>query len=443
MSDPQATTKVEAFTVTDATKTSSFKLPGLRWWMMAVLMLGSILNYLTRSTLAVAAPTLLNDLKINEHQYSYIVTAFQIAIMFQPLCGYVMDVLGLRIGLAMFATTWSLVNMAHGFAHSWPMLAGLRALLGFSEGSANPAGMKATAEWFPAKERGLAGGIYNIGASVGSMVAPPLVVWAILTYNWQSAFVITGAMGVLWVGLWLLLYRSPDEHPALSDSERNYIKSGQEKFLAGDGKRPSILSLAQQRNFWGIAIPRFLADPTWGTLTFWLPLYLNQVRHFDLKQIAMFAWMPFLAADLGCLFGPAVTAALQKYFGLTLVNARRSVFTLGAFMMIGIAFAGMVQNPYTAVALISLAGFAHQTLSVTVITMSSDLFKRTEVATVAGMAGTMGNAGLLLFSLMIGALVKTIGYSPFFVCLSALDLIGAVVLWTVLRRPGEGRLQVS
>jgi len=323
------------------------------------------------------------------------------------------------------------------------MLAGLRALLGFSEGSANPAGMKATAEWFPAKERGLAGGIYNIGASVGSMVAPPLVVWAILSYNWQSAFVITGAMGLLWVGLWLLLYRSPDEHPALSDSERTYIKSGQEKFLAGDGKRPSILSLAQQRNFWGIAIPRFLADPTWGTLTFWLPLYLNQVRHFDLKQIAMFAWMPFLAADLGCLFGPAVTAALQKYFGLTLVNARRSVFTLGAFMMIGIAFAGLVQSPYTAVALISLAGFAHQTLSVTVITMSSDLFKRSEVATVAGMAGTMGNAGLMLFSLLIGALVKTIGYSPFFVCLSVLDLLGAVVLWTVLRRPEEAGLQVS
>jgi MFS transporter, ACS family, hexuronate transporter len=443
MSDPQATTKVEAFSVADATKSSSFKLPGLRWWMMAVIMLGSILNYLTRSTLAVAAPTLLTDLRINEHQYSYIVTAFQIAIMFQPVCGYVMDVVGLRIGLAMFATTWSLVNMAHGFAHSWQVLAGLRALLGFSEGSANPAGMKATAEWFPAKERGLAGGIYNIGASVGSMVAPPLVVWAILTYNWQSAFVITGAMGLLWVGLWLLLYRSPDEHPALSDAERTYIKSGQEKFLEGDGKPPSIWTLAQQRNFWGIAIPRFLADPTWGTLTFWLPLYLNQVRHFDLKQIAMFAWMPFLAADLGCLFGPAITAALQKYLGLTLVNARRSVFTLGAFMMIGVAFAGLVENPYTAVALISLAGFAHQTLSVTVITMSSDLFKRSEVATVAGMAGTLGNAGLLLFSLMIGALVKSIGYSPFFVCLSALDLIGAVVLWTVVRRPEEGRLRVS
>lgn len=433
MSDPQATTSANTIAVTEAAKVPSFKIPGLRWWMMGLIMLGSILNYLTRSTLAVAAPTLLGDLRIHEHQYSYIVTAFQIAIMFQPICGYVLDVLGLRKGLTIFATAWSLINMAHGLAHSWPVLAGLRALMGFSEGSANPAGMKATAEWFPAKERGLAGGVYNIGASVGSMVAPPLVVWAILTYNWQSAFVITGGLGLLWVALWVLLYRAPGEHPALSEQERTYIKSGQEAHLESDGKRPSIWTLAQQRNFWGIAIPRFLADPTWGTLTFWLPLYLNSVRHFDLKQIAMFAWMPFLAADLGCLFGPAVTAALQKYAGLTLINARRAVFTLGAFMMIGVAFAGLVESPYAAVALISLAGFAHQTLSVTVITMSSDLFKRNEVGTVAGMAGTFGNAGLLLFSLMIGALVTTIGYTPFFICLGVLDLIGAIVLWSVVR----------
>ncbi|PWT96141.1 MAG: MFS transporter [Blastocatellia bacterium] len=409
------------------------KVRGLRWWMMGLLVIGSILNYLTRSTLAVAAPTLLSDLKINEHQYSYIVGAFQIAIMFQPLCGYVMDVLGLRIGFAIFASAWSLINMAHGLAHNWQVFAGLRGLLGFAEGSANPAGMKATALWFPANERGLASGVYNTGASLGSMIAPPLVVWAILQYNWQAAFVLTGGIGLIWVALWLWLYRSPNEHHALSATEREYITSGQEHFLADDGKKPSLASILSQRNFWGIAIPRFLADPTWGTLTFWLPLYLKTVRHFDLKQIAMFAWMPFLAADLGCLFGPTVTAALQRYCGSTLINARRGAFTLGAIMMMGVGVAGLVENPYAAVALISLAGFAHQTLSVTVITMSSDLFRRSEVATVAGMAGTFGNAGLLTFSLLIGALVTKIGYSPFFICLGVLDLIGAFVLWTVVQ----------
>jgi ACS family hexuronate transporter-like MFS transporter len=269
------------------------------------------------------------------------------------------------------------------------------------------------------------------------MLAPPLVVWAILTYNWQSAFVITGVLGLIWVALWLRFYQSPDRHAALSAEERTYITEGQERHLGAVAARPSIPRILSQRNFWGIALPRFLADPTWGTLTFWVPLYLNTVRHFDLKQIALFAWMPFLAADIGCLFGGVIVAALQKR-GVGLINARRWAFTVGACMMTGVAFTGFVQNPYLAIALISLAGFAHQTLSVTVITMSSDLFKRSEVATVTGMAGTFGNLGLLLFSLAIGGLVTKVGYTPFFICLGVLDLIGAVVLWTLVREAPAG-----
>ena len=170
-------------------------------------------------------------------------------------------------------------------------------------------------------------------------------------------------------------------------------------------------------------------------MTFWLPLYLNSVRHFDLKQIAMFAWMPFLAADLGSMFGGVVSLWLQKHAGLSLIDARRGAFTVGALMMTGMAFVGSVTSPYTAIALLCLGGFAHQTLSVTVITMASDLFKRNEVATVAGMAGTCGNAGVLVFSLIIGALVARIGYTPFFVCLGVLDLLGAVTLWALVRDP--------
>jgi len=407
------------------------RLWGLRWWMMGLLMVGSIVNYLTRATLAVAAPTLLKDLAISEQQYSWVLSAFQIAIMLQPICGYVMDTIGLKMGFAIFAIAWSFISMTHGLAANWQTLFGLRALLGFAEGSANPAGMKATSEWFPAAERGLAGGFFNMGASLGSMLAAPLVAWAILTHSWQFAFVLTGAIGLAWVVVWLAFYQSPAKHKSLSPRERDYILSGQEPHLAGAG-RPSIGAILGQRNFWGIAIPRFLADPTWGTLTFWLPLYLTTVRGFDLKQIAMFAWLPFLAADLGCMFGGTISMTLQKYFGVGLIDARRSAFTVGALLMTGVAFVGLVENPYVAVALLSLAGFAHQTLSVTVITMASDLFKRSEVATVAGMAGTCGNAGVLIFSLLMGALVTRIGYTPFFVGLAALDLLGAVILWTVV-----------
>src|SRR3954454_22341011 len=409
------------------------KIRSLRWWMIALIMLGSIVNYLTRSTLSVAAPTVLKELHIGERQYSWIVGAFQGTIMAQPIAGYFLDVMGLKIGLAIFVIAWSTTNMAHGLATSWQMLAGLRALLGFSEGSANPAGMKATSEWFPAKERGLAGGVYNIGASVGSMLAPPLVAWAIYAYNWRVAFLITGSLGLVWVVLWLLLYQSPDRHRALSKQEKAYISSGQERHLQSDGSRPSLLKILGQRNFWGIALPRFLADPTWGTLSFWLPLYLSSVRHMDLKQIAMFAWMPFLAADFGCVFGGLLAMRLQKQFGLSVINSRRCAFTVGAFLMLGVGFVGFVQSPYATIALLSLGGFPHQSLSVTVITMSSDLFRRNEVATAAGMAGTFGNLGLLIFSLLIGGLVTKIGYTPFFICLGVLDLLGAVVLWTVVR----------
>jgi ACS family hexuronate transporter-like MFS transporter len=410
-----------------------FRRPwGLRWWMMSLLMAGSTINYLTRSTLSIASANILKDLHIGEQQYSWILSGFQFAIMLQPICGYVMDTIGLKRGFAIFAAAWSFICMAHGFAGSWQALFGLRALLGFAEGSANPAGMKATSEWFPATERGLAGGFFNMGASLGSMLAAPLVAWAILRHNWQFAFVLTGMIGLVWVALWVAFYGSPATHKALSPEEREYILSGQERHLAGQG-RPSLASIVGQRNFWGIAIPRFLADPTWGTLTFWLPLYLTTVRGFDLKQIAMFAWLPFLAADLGCMCGGAISITLQKYVGMRLIDARRSAFTIGAMMMLGVAFVGAVRSPYAAVALLSLAGFAHQTLSVTVITMASDLFKRSEVATVAGMAGTCGNAGVLIFSLLMGALVLRIGYAPFFVGLAALDVLGAVILWTVVR----------
>jgi ACS family hexuronate transporter-like MFS transporter len=406
----------------------------LRWWIIGLVMLGACINYLTRSTMGVAAPTLTTEVGITTQQYSWITSAFQLGIMTQPFAGYVLDTLGLRTGFALFAGAWSLITMAHGLASGWPMFAALRGLLGIAEGSANPAGMKAVSEWFPARERGLAGGVFNIGASVGSMLAPPLVVWAILTFDWRAAFVVTGAMGLAWVALWLVFYRSPQTHPGLSDAERTLITEGRETHLRAVAERPSPWRILRTRNFWGIALPRFLADPTWGTLAFWVPLYLTTVRHFDLGQIAMFVWLPFVAADLGCLFGPTLALFLQRR-GVSLINSRRWAFTTGALLMVGVAFVGFVDSPYVAVALLCLGGFAHQTLSVTVITMSSDLFRANEVATVTGMAGTLGNFGVLIFSLMIGALVATVGYSPFFIALAVLDLIGAALLWSLVRAP--------
>lgn len=403
-------------------------LHALRWWIIGLVMLGAMLNYLTRSVMGVAAPTMLAELHISERQYGWITAAFQGGIILQPIVGYVLDSVGLRYGLALFAGAWSVISMAHGFASTWPAFAVLRGLLGFAEGSANPAGMKVVATWFPARERGFAGGVYNIGASLGSMLAPPLVAWAILAYDWRAAFVITGAIGLGWATAWLLWFRTPEQHPRLSSAERELIEAGQERELAADGARPSIPSLLRRRDFWGIAIPRLLADPTWGTLSFWIPLYLVQTRGFDLKQIALFAWLPFLAADLGGVLGGYLSPFLMRRFGVRLIQSRVAGIALAAVLMIAPGCIGLAVSPYMAIALFCVGGFAHQMISVLINTLSADVFTAEEVGTANGFIGQAGWIGGLLFSLLIGQLADRIGYAPLFAALSVFDLIGAAVL---------------
>jgi len=413
------------------------KIKGLRWWIITLLCMGTIINYLARNSLGLMAPVLEKELHFTTQEYSYVVGAFQGAYaVMQPVAGYVVDFLGLKLGFMLFVVVCSVANCLHGFATGWLSLAFFRGLLGVAEASAIPAGMKTIAVWFPAKERSVATGFFNAGTSLGSMLAPPLVIFVQIAYGWQSAFIVTGALGFVFAILWWVFFRMPAEHPALSDTERNYILAGQPAVVInadGSEPKPKVREIVSARRFWGIALPRALAEPAWQTFSFWIPLYLFTVRHMDLAHIAMFAWLPFLAADFGCVFGGLAAMTLQKRLGISLIDARRCAFSLGAVLMMGMGFVGFVKSPYAAIALLSLGGFAHQTLSVTVITMASDLFRKNEVATAAGMAGTCGNAGLLIFSLLIGGLVATVGYTPFFICLGVLDLVGAVVLWSLVR----------
>lgn len=409
----------------------------LRWWIIAIVMLGTILNYMLRQVLGVAVATdaFKADVAMTKEQYSWVTGVFQAFIMLQPVVGYILDRIGLRNGMASFAGAWGILTIAHGWVTGWQWLAVLRGALGFAEGTSHTAGLKVVSEWFPARERGFAGGIYNLGASAGIALAGPLVYFSIVWWNWRAAFYVAGALALLWVVLWLRNYRSPEEHPDISPEELALIRGGQEAHVQSSGAKPPILSLLGRNSFWGIALPRFLADPTWATLTLWLPLYLSEVRGFNLGEMAIAVILPFVAADLGCLFGPAVVVWLERR-GVALIDARRWTFTLGALMMTSMVFVGGVASPVAAVALLSVGAFAHQTLSVTCITMASDLFRKNELGTVAGMAGTMANLGVLIFTLLIGVLVTQIGYTPFFIALAVLDLIAAAILWTLVRKPG-------
>ncbi|MGY2172608.1 MFS transporter [Pseudomonas gingeri] len=411
------------------------KVKGIRWWMIALVTCGLMVNYLARNTLSVAAPTLMNEMNISTEQYSHIVVAWQIGYaLMQPIAGYIVDAIGTKLGFAIFAIAWSLACAAAALATGWQGLAFMRGLLGVTEAAGMPSAVKTSTEWFPAKERSVAIGWFNIGSSFGALLAPPLVVWAILHSGWQLAFISVGVLGIAWSAAWLLLYKHPRDQKRLSDAERDYILSGQEDhFKDTTTKRGNWKKVVASRNFFAIASARFLSEPAWQTFNAWIPLYLMTERHMNIKEIAMFAWLPFLAADLGCIVGGYLSPFFHKHLKVSLFTSRKMVMFLGCSCMIGPACIGLVDSPYVAIALLCVGGFAHQTLSGALYAITSDSFGKNEVATATGVSGMFGFFGAALFTMVLGIMVTKVGYSPLFVTLAILDIVAAFLVWNVAR----------
>ncbi|MCX7283135.1 MAG: MFS transporter [Novosphingobium sp.] len=408
------------------------KLP-LRWWIIGLVTIGTILNYLARSTLSVAAPTLKAEFAMTTEQYSWVVLAFQATYtVMQTVAGSVLDTLGTRLGFFLFALGWALSNMAHAFATGWMSLAAFRAMLGATEAAAIPAGTKTVATWFPARERPLATSLFQMVTSVGNMIAPPLVAFCILAFNWQAAFIATGALSLAWAGLWWFGYRDPADHPRLSEGERAVIAAD---IASEPADKPATKGdVLRSRSFWAIAVPRFLAEPAWQTFNFFIPLYLVAVWKLDLKSIALWAWLPFLAADFGSLAAGLLPPWLMAR-GKSMLSSRKITMTLGALCMAGPACIGLATTPGMAIVLFCIGGFAHQMLNGALITLCSDVFDKRTVGTASGMAGTTAWIGGMLFTLLIGQSADVFGYNPLFVALAALDILGAGVLWVLLREP--------
>jgi ACS family hexuronate transporter-like MFS transporter len=402
------------------------RIARLRWWFVALICAGTVANYLARNSLGVLAPQLKTSLAMTTQQYSYVVGAFQAAYtVMQPVAGFIVDRVGLRTGFALFGVAWSIASMLHALAGGWIGLALFRGLLGASEAAAIPSGVKAIAEWFPARQRSVAVGWFNAGTSLGALLAPPVVVAVTLWADWRVAFIVTGAVGLIWAAAWYALYRSPAAYPGLTPAERATIPAARAQ---GAARRAGAREILGTRKFWAIAVPRFLAEPAWQTFSFWIPLYLATERGMDLKQIAMFAWLPFLAADLGGVFGGYLSPLLVSRFRLPLIASRVTGISMAAVLMIAPGCIGLAASPYTAIALFCVGGFAHQMISVLINTLSADVFSPEEVGTANGFIGQAGWVGGLLFSLLIGQFADTIGYAPLFAALSFFDVIGAVVL---------------
>lgn len=388
-----------------------------RWIICALLLFGTTKNYMDRQVLGVLKTTLQHDLGWNEIDYANLVFAFQTAYAIGMVCvGRLVDRLGTRVGYALAMTLWSLASMAHAVGRSFASFIVVRSALGFGESGVFPASLKAVAEWFPKKERALATGIFNAGTNVGAMITPLVVPWITLHWGWRWAFVITGALGFVWLIFWLSLYRRPEEHSRLGKPELEYIRS--------DPAEPSAkmrwLNLLPYRQTWTFMTGKFLVDPIWWFYLFWIPDFLQRKHGLSLIGIGVPIMVIYVISDLGSVAGGALSSLLIQR-GKSINAARKTAMLVCALSVVPIVVAYRTESTWAAVLLIGLAAAGHQGFSANLFTLASDLFPAHTVGSMVGIGGMAGAIGGMLIAKIIGYVLQSTGsyLVPFLMASSA------------------------
>lgn len=391
--------------------------PAFRWIVAALLFCATALSFFDRQVLSVLAPRILADLHIGNVEYSNAVSAFTLAYsaMF-TLGGRMIDVWGTRAGLGAAVAFWTMASLLHaGVRGPWDLTA-YRFLLGVGEGGCFPGAARGILEWFPARERALAMGIATTGGSaMGAVLAPPLIVWVSSLVGWRGAFLATGAIGVVWVTVWFLLYRKPaaSEEPSAAAS-------------VAEAPWP-MKQLVARREVWGLLIARFLFDPVFYFYMFWIPQYLSRERGASLEEIGRLAWIPFLTLGISSLLGGAVSDWLVRR-GWSIDKARKTVMAAAAFLTPVSILALVAPDSFWAVVLLAVLMFAHGFWMTNYMTMIGDLFPASSVGTVVGLTGTAGGVAGFLSSLAVGRIVEAVSFTPVLLTCGVLYPIGLVVL---------------
>lgn len=400
---------------------------GLRWLVITLVAAATIINYIDRSALAVMWPGIAAELGLDKHDYANIITIFLVGYAIgQSLFGKIFDALGTRIGFLLSILLWSVSIGLHFVARSALSFALFRALLGVGEAGNWPGATKAIAEWFPVRERAFGQGIFGAGASVGSIVAPPLVAFLYAFVGWQTTFILIGALGFIWVVPWLIVYKcGPDAHPWITQDERAYILEGQKPANAQSDAQtneyvPSLPQLLGHRQSWGVIAARFFIDPVWWLFVGWLPLYLNEKFGFDVKQIGMFGWVPYVGAGIGALGGGWLCGRLLRR-GWSVDRARKFVIALGlAVMFPALLLTAVADTPLSAVLSIAVILFGFQAAITNIQTLPSDFFSGRSVGSLAGVSGTAAVLGVIGCMQLVPVLTAGGNYTPFFVLGAAL-----------------------
>lgn len=391
-----------------------------RWVALALVFLATAINYLDRQTLSVAAPLLKQDFAMSSVAYSHVLFCFLLAYtVMNGLSGVLIDRVGTKAGYAIFVAWWSVSAALHGLAHGVMSLGVFRFLLGMGEAGNWPAAVKVVAENFAPEDRAFASGIFNSGSSIGAILAPPLIAWIILSAGWRTAFVVVGALGLVWLAAWLMLYRGP----GIGDA-----KLAVEKEL-------TLLELLRNRFVWTFTLSKVFFDPVWYFYTFWFPEYLHKARMFDLAGIGRLAWIPFFVAGLGSVFGGLATK-LFLMMGMPLSAARKSAVTLSALMMTLAIPASLVSSNTLSIALVSVAMAGYTTGLANMLAMPGDAVSGKVVASVYGLASMGSGFGGMAFTLITGWLVDRYSFTPVFFLFGLIPLISSAIQWGLMPRLG-------
>lgn len=409
----------------EAALTARTPVGNLRWTICGLLFFAATINYLDRQVIATLKDELQKAHVWDEIGYSWVVFSFQTAYAIGLLvAGRVMDWLGTRKGFSLSVLLWSLAAMGHALVSTVTGFSVARFALGIGEAGNFPASIKTVAEWFPRKERALATGIFNAGTNVGVLVAAVTVPWLTLSYGWRWTFIVTGLSGFMWLALWLIFYRRPEDHARLSQSELNYIRS--------DPSEPEThipwKRLLPYRQTWAFAIGKFLTDPIWWIYLFWLPDFLKKSYGIDLKSIGLPLIIVYLMADVGSVAGGWLSGSLIKR-GLTVNRARKTAMLICALAVVPVVFAARASNVWIAVLLVGLAAAAHQGWSANIFTTTSDMFPRQAVGSVVGIGGMAGAIGGMLISKIVGYILQSTGsYVPIFIIAGSAYLLALAII---------------
>ena len=407
--------------VSDRRPTGRVALPRLRWIILGLVFLATVINYLDRQTLSVLAPVLQDEFRMTPITYSRIVSAFMLAYtIMNGLSGPVIDRLGAKLGYALTVAWWSTAEILHAFSGGVVSLGIFRFFLGMGEAGNWPGAIKVVAEWFPPGERALASGIFNSGSSIGALLAPPLVTWITLRFGWREAFAFIGLSGFAWLLLWWAIYRSSD-----SVSSGPNVRPPRLRTLLKD---PFLLQLTASKVF---------SDPVWYFYIFWFPQYLKSARGFTLLEIGRTAWIPFLAADLGNLLGGVVSALLIRR-GMPAARAHRLCVVRFSLLMTAAIPAVLTGNPAVSIGFVSLAALGYAGSLANLLSIPADAFPKEQVSSVWGIASMGAGLGGMVFSLITGSIVERWSFTPVFLLFGTIPLLAAWMVWRLPTRSASG-----